>query len=173
MIVLIQILSLLGFLISLYFVLVYHHRLPSNTRWIPAFCRMEDGVCEQIIRMPDARLLGVPNFHVGIVFYAVLVLSPFVLKPFTGVADGFMIALGIAVGMGIYLTSSLLFDLKKKCVLCFAAHGINLLLFLLFRCRSLGRSRLDDALRLGLALFAGPLLLGQNGVAGYERGNEH
>lgn len=132
MTVIIQILAFIGFLISLYFVLVYHHLLSPNATWLPALCRMEQGVCEEIIRTRDAHLLGIPNFHVGVVFYAILFVSPFVVKPFTGIADIFMLVLGIAVGTGIYLSASLLFVLKKNCVLCFTSHGINLLLFLLF-----------------------------------------
>ena len=131
MIIAIQILSVLGFLISLYFTLVYHRRISASTKWVPRVCRMEEGVCDQIIHTPEARLLGIPNFHLGLVFYLVLIAAPFVLRPFTGVADGFMIAVGIAVGTGIYLTHSLVYVLKKKCVLCFTTHSINLVIFVL------------------------------------------
>ena len=130
-IIIFQILSLIGFLISLYFTLVYRNQLASNTPWIPKMCRMEAGDCDQIIRTPDAHLFGIPNFYLGIVLYAVCIVSPFIFKPFTGVADIFMIVLGVVVGTSLYLSYSLLRVLKKRCVLCFTTHIINLGLFLL------------------------------------------
>jgi uncharacterized membrane protein len=126
-----QILAAAGFIISLYFTLVYHRLLSPNAKWIPSVCRMEEGICDEIIHTPDARLLKIPNFYLGGIFYLLFILALLFIKPFTVVADGFMIALGFAIGMGIYLTYSLLFVLKKTCVLCLGTHVINLVLFLL------------------------------------------
>jgi len=127
----IGLLSLMGFLISLYFVLVYHALLEPDSRLIPSFCRMEKGSCLSIIRTRDARILGIPNFHLGILYYLVLnVLSffPDVVNQNPGVVR---IVSGGTVVVGVYLTYSLLFRIKKHCVLCYASHSINLLLFIL------------------------------------------
>ncbi len=91
---------------------------------------MDNESCLSIIRMREARIIGVPNFYLGILFYlAVLAVALFpVLAPW--ILDSLKIASGFTVFVGMVLSYSLLSVIKKKCVLCFTAHGINLLLFI-------------------------------------------
>ena len=61
-------LSAVGFGISLYFTLAYYGRIEAGG--IPAaFCRREERSCVTLLQTPYARLLGVPNSVLGLVFY--------------------------------------------------------------------------------------------------------
>src|SRR5512140_1877239 len=66
-------LGLLGFLISLLFTLVYYGKMRADAPSLPRLCRLEDAQCQSLIRRPEARLFGVPNFVVGLCFYLALI----------------------------------------------------------------------------------------------------
>lgn len=124
------VLSFVGLLISLYFSLVYRGVLRSDSNIIPSFCRMDNDSCLSIIKTREARIIGVPNFYLGILFYlAVLATALFPDLSFW-ILDSLKVASGFTVFVGIVLSYSLLFVIRKKCVLCFTAHVINLLLFI-------------------------------------------
>lgn len=125
------ILSSIGLLISLYFTLVYRGVLRSDSTMIPQFCRMDNESCLSIIKTREARIIGIPNFYLGILFYlAILAVALFpALTPY--VLDSLKIASGFTVIVGIVLSYTLLFVMKKNCVLCFTAHVVNLILFVL------------------------------------------
>ncbi|HEY8477782.1 MAG TPA: vitamin K epoxide reductase family protein [Chloroflexota bacterium] len=137
MLVAIVLLALVGLYIALYFTLVTYRVLRPDTRLVPFFCRMEEGVCASIVTSPYARaLLGVPNSLLGVVYYAALLV---------GVATGLLahpvlltalrvVAL-LTVALGVYLTHALLFVLRTPCPLCLASHAINLALALLLLAR--------------------------------------
>ncbi len=124
-------LSLAGLLISGYFAAVYHKLVPGVDRFVPKFCRVEPGACATILETRQARLFGVPNFDLGILFYVGLAIS--VILPGVWKELHLMLLFGsiVAVAMGFYLSYSLLFQLRVHCRLCFASHAINLLIFLL------------------------------------------
>lgn len=133
---LLLLLSLTGFLISLYFTLVYYQRIPANYFLVPRVCRMSEPNCQTVLSTRDARVFGVPNFVLGLIYYAMILLAVL-----SGVAcrecDALPILLWISLFVaifGLYLAYSLLFKIKILCLLCFASHGINasiaLLLFL-------------------------------------------
>ncbi len=127
----IGILAFLGLLISGYFAAVEHKLAENPDRFVPTFCRIEPGTCVSILESPQARLFGVPNFDLGMLFYTGLVGA--VLFPHLWSQLQALLFMGsiVTVLMGMYLSSILIFRLKTRCVLCFTAHGINLLIFFL------------------------------------------
>jgi len=125
-------LSLVGLLISTYFTAVAYRWIRPDTRWIPAFCRMSDQSCASIVFSPRARVLGVPNSLLGQMFYVALLLGvPTGLVDRPGWQAIYVTASMLTVLLGIFLTYSLLFLTRVRCVLCFTSHAINLVVFLL------------------------------------------
>jgi uncharacterized membrane protein len=119
------ILSLAGFLISLYFTLVYYRKIPANHFLVPRICRMEESRCQTVLSAPDARVFGAPNFLLGLIYYTLIFLAALLdmVIPFSLV---FLFWISVAVVLlGVYLTHSLLFKIKISCPLCFVSHGIN------------------------------------------------
>jgi uncharacterized membrane protein len=127
----IGLLSLAGLLISGYFAAVYHKLIPDVDRFVPQFCRLEPGACATVLETRQAKVFGVPNFDLGILFYTGLVVS--VLLPDVWKELRTMLFFGsiVAVAMGFYLSYSLLFQLKVHCRLCYTSHAINFLIFFL------------------------------------------
>ena len=119
-----------GVLIASYFTAVAYRWVSPDTPWVPAICRMGERTCASIVFTPTARVLGPPNSVLGLLFYATLA---------SGAASGGLDhppirlaalgATGFALLVSLYLTYSLLFVTRVTCVLCFASHAINLLLF--------------------------------------------
>jgi uncharacterized membrane protein len=125
----IALLSSVGLLLSVYFALVYHGLVKSDARFIPSFCRMENDSCLSIIRTREARIIGIPNFYMGILFYLAILAVAFFPELSPWILDSLKIASGFTVFVGIVLSYSLLYVIKKKCILCFTAHILNLLIF--------------------------------------------
>ena len=120
-----------GMLISSYFTAVAYGWIRSDIRWIPAFCRMDEQTCATIVFTPQARVFGLPNSVLGQAFYLTILLGAGL-----GWIDGpdplpvvFVVASGLTVAVGVYLSYSLLFVLRVACPLCFTSHGINLVIF--------------------------------------------
>jgi uncharacterized membrane protein len=126
-------LSPIGFLISLYFTLVYYQRIPANYYLVPHICRMKESACQTVLSMRDARVLGVPNSTLGVLYYGIV----FFITLVRGLDAGGLVQrvfLGISilvVLLSVYLSYSLLFRIKIVCPLCFVIHGINALIALL------------------------------------------
>ena len=82
--------------------------------------------------MPEAHLLKLPNFVVGLCFY--LALIAFSLMP-DGAASllerTLVLASGAAVTISIFLAYVILVRFRTTCVLCFASHLINAFIFVL------------------------------------------
>lgn len=124
-------LSAIGLLISVYFALVFHNILSPDSTIIPKVCRMQKSSCVSILASGEARLLGIQNFYPGMAYYGLILFWTFGWN-FDDLFPGFIkVASGLTVLAGLYLTFSLLFKLKVRCVLCLTSHGINLLLFLI------------------------------------------
>ncbi len=121
------IVSVVGFLISLYFTLVYYQRIPANYYLLPRFCRMEESTCQSILSTREARLFGAPNFLYGILYYALVFLDTLLESSDGGSLTVVpLTALSFSVVLlSIYLGYALLFKLKTACPLCFMSHGIN------------------------------------------------
>ena len=125
-------LAALSFLISSYFTAVAYRWIKPDANWIPSFCRMGEQTCASIVFTPRARVFGLPNSLLGQVFYLALmaaVVGDFLYtKPFVYV---YLLASLVTVLLGMYLSYSLLFITRVPCKLCFTAHGINLVIFIL------------------------------------------
>jgi len=129
--IIIGVLSAAGLLISVYFAFVHHGIIKSDSTLIPSFCRMDQSSCLSILGTREARMFGIPNFHLGILFYLGLLVLAFNPALLSGAANVLKIVSGLTVVAGVFLSYSLLFVIKKNCILCFTAHSINLVLFLL------------------------------------------
>ena len=138
-------LALAGLIISCYFTLAYYGRI-KGARWIPAvLCAREGSSCVTVLKTPYARVFGVPNSLLGVVYYLVVmgwvlvaphwevwnrgVVLP--LVTFTWVLAAVSV---VPVGLGFYLVYALRWILYIDCPLCYTAHAINaaLLVLLIF-----------------------------------------
>ena len=130
-------LGTLGFLISLYFALVYYSMICADQAFIPALCRLDESTCQRLIRRPEAHLFGFPNCVAGLIYYPAVVAAA-LLPP--GSAPWYeravLFAGGGALSVGLYLSYLLLARLRTNCVLCFASHVVNACLFLLLLVRT-------------------------------------
>lgn len=120
-----------GLAIAGYFSLVYYRIIEPENRWIPSFCRMEKGSCMRILDTPEAKVLGVPNSVLGVLYY-----SAILFVPIHNFETLFLIASILSVGLGMYLVHALVVRLKTHCPLCYTAHGINLVIANLFILRA-------------------------------------
>ncbi len=142
--VLIVILALGGLADALYFTFAYYGRV-KKSRWIPEIlCAREGSSCVTVVQTKYGRVFGVPNSLLGTVYY--LVLIAWSLVP--GQPHGFflgegklllyagaravlvLISAGTAV-LGGYLIYALRRRLGTHCPLCYTAHAINTILFVL------------------------------------------
>lgn len=125
-------LSTTGLVISSYFTAVAYRWVRPDAAWVPRFCRLGEASCASIVFTPRARLLGPPNSVLGQLYYLALLAAAasdvLVVGPWR---YGLLAAAGVTVALGAFLTYSLLFVTRVRCVLCFASHAINLLLLLL------------------------------------------
>ncbi len=136
--VLLLFLSLVGFFIALYFTLVYYNKISANYFLVPRICRMDESTCQSVLWTPEARVLGAPNFVLGLIYY-LLVFCTALFQLFCpgSIYHDFLLWTSIAaVIVGIYLVYSLLFRIKISCPLCFTSHGINLVIALLLLLKS-------------------------------------
>ena len=121
-----------GLAIAAYFSLVYYHIIEPDNRWIPSFCRMEKGSCMRILDTPEARVLGVPNSVLGVLYYGAILFIP--IRAFELY---FLVASIFSVGAGMYLVHALIVKLRIQCPLCYTAHAINLVIANLFIVRAI------------------------------------
>lgn len=136
---LLLLLLLIGILISLYFTLVYYQRIPANYFLVPRVCRMKESACQTVLSTRDARVFGIPNFVVGVLYYFIvfLVVAAGIENEWVSELQVLFYVSLFVVLFGGYLTYSLLFKIKIFCPLCFVSHGINAFIALLFFLKSL------------------------------------
>ena len=128
--ILLTTLASMGLLISLYFPFLNSRGTAAAFRYLPSFCRIDGQTCERILSHPDARLFGVPNYVLGLLYYVlVLVLSFGHAHPLFVTA--MRIASWITVALAAYLIYSLYYRVKVTCQMCLASHAVNLLLSIL------------------------------------------
>lgn len=125
-------LSSIGFLISLYFALVHRNIIRPDSAWLPAICRIDEQSCGSILRTPEAKIIKIPNFYLGIVYYIGLIVLSFVPSIIQDFLLELRVVSGFTVFVGIVLTYSLIWRIRVSCALCFTSHAINLFLFLVF-----------------------------------------
>ena len=141
-VVLISALALAGLVIAVYFTLAYYGRV-KKARWAPEIlCAPEGSSCVAVVATPYARVFGMPNSLVGIVYYLTVVGWAVAGQRLSIVLSGAALSLllvliaasALAVILGFYLIYALRRKLRTDCPLCYAAHAINaaLLVLLLF-----------------------------------------
>jgi uncharacterized membrane protein len=123
-------LSVVGLLVSAYFAAVYHKLVANVDRFIPIFCRLDPSTCASLLETPQARLFGIPNFDLGILYYTGLLGTA--ILPVLWKQLHVILFLGsiVTVVTGLLLSYVLLFRLHIRCTLCFLSHAVNLLIFL-------------------------------------------
>ncbi|MBI3018905.1 MAG: vitamin K epoxide reductase family protein [Deltaproteobacteria bacterium] len=125
-------LVLIGFLISLYFTLVYLDISIPALDSVANFCRLDTRQCQKVIETESSHLFGVANFVLGLFYYTVLFL--YLILP-SSIAWIFFILVVMAcwavVILSLYLAFELRYVLKIPCRLCFMIHGINVVIAVL------------------------------------------
>ena len=123
-------LSVIGMTISTYFTAVAYHWIRADERWIPGFCRMGEQTCASIVFTPQARVFGLPNSLLGQIFYVAIIIGvPLGLVDQPLLWRLYLSASLVTVGLGVYLSYSLLFVTRVPCKLCFTSHGLNTIIF--------------------------------------------
>jgi len=134
-------LALVGLVLSIYFTFAYYGRV-KHSRWIPElFCAREGSSCVTVVQTPYARVFGVPNSLLGVVYYiGLLIWLPSRLEGLWALPFGLLVmiiptalivASAITVLLGFYLVYALRVKLRIDCPLCYTAHAINLAIFVL------------------------------------------
>lgn len=127
----VAVLALAGLADALYFTFAYYGRI-RKARWVPEIlCAREGSNCVTVVQTPYARVFGVPNSLLGIVYYLLLILWA-VAGPLVSALGWALIAASAGtVILGFYLIYSLRRKLYIDCPLCYAAHAINAVLLVL------------------------------------------
>ena len=125
-------LVLVGFLISLYFTLVYLDISIPVIDSVANFCRLDTRQCQKVIETESSHLFGVANFVLGLFYYTVLFI--YLILP-AAISWIFFILVAMAswtvVILSLYLAFELRYVLKIPCRLCFTVHGINVIIAVL------------------------------------------
>lgn len=141
---LVVILSLGGLVDAFYFTFAYYGRV-RRARWVPEIlCAREGSNCVTVVQTPYARVFGIPNSLLGIIYYMLLIVwvlgRPWRRFSFIGFGrfliyasftNILILASMVAVILGLYLIHSLIHKLHTHCPLCYLAHGINVALLVL------------------------------------------
>ncbi len=127
------ILSFLGLANSIYFTFAYYGRV-KKARWVPEIlCARDGSSCVTVVQTRYARVFGVPNSLLGIVFY--LAVGGWGLAGVTSAGhwlNGALIVTSAGtVALGFYLIYALRRILHIDCPLCYTAHAINAALLIL------------------------------------------
>lgn len=127
---LIQILSMIGFGISLYFLFTYHGLAKPSNKLIPInIC--SKNTCHSILQTRFSKVFKIQNFYLGMVYYYIIfILSFFKLPEF--ILISVIVVAWLVVFFSLYLAYALIFKLKTACNLCFTAQIINLLIAILY-----------------------------------------
>ncbi|HEV2351747.1 MAG TPA: vitamin K epoxide reductase family protein [Terriglobia bacterium] len=140
--ILIVFLSVVGLANALYFTFAYYGRI-KKARWVPEIlCAREGSSCVTVVQTPYARVFGVPNSLLGIIYYVLLIVwacSGFTIGPSITIRTravplsilGFLAAGAGTVVLGFYLIYALRRKLHTHCPLCYLGHAINGTLFIL------------------------------------------
>ena len=141
---LICVLSCAGLADALYFTFAYYGRI-KKARWVPEIlCAREGSSCVTVVQTPYARVFGVPNSLLGIVYYILLIagargnwsfgINRYILFTHVAIPLGMGLLIFLSAGttiLGSYLIYALRRKLHVDCPLCYFAHAINAALLVL------------------------------------------
>lgn len=121
-------LATVGLYIAAYFTLVYYGIVSASTKLMPNVCQLEERSCKTVLGTKYARVFGVPNSLLGVLYYLtviILLLAGWTAGPIATVT---IAVAWFTVALGLFLAYSLFFVIKIPCPLCLTGHTINLLL---------------------------------------------
>ena len=125
------VLAAIGLYIAGYFTLVYYGLLAANTKLMPSVCQLEERSCKTVLGTRYARIFGVPNSLLGVLYYLIVitvVLWGYAAPP---VSVALIAVAWFTVALGIVLAYALFFIIRIPCPLCLTGHAINLTLAIL------------------------------------------
>ena len=141
--ILIVFLSIVGLANALYFTFAYYGRI-KKARWVPEIlCAREGSSCVTVVQTPYARVFGVPNSLLGIIYYVAVIAGAatdwsygtnwgiHLADIFMGPSSLIKLAGAVTVVLGFYLIYALRRKLHTHCPMCYLGHAINATLFLL------------------------------------------
>ncbi len=124
MILLIILLSFIGFCVSL-----YAYSISQNLKKDPSYkpaCNISDRIsCTKPIESPYGNLLGFSNSYLGLVYYPLMIL----LALFGNNASLMVLATGSLL-FTIYLAYILFTKIKSLCLICLTIYAVNISIFL-------------------------------------------
>ena len=125
------VLAAIGLYIAGYFTLVYYGLLAANTRLMPTVCQLEERSCKTVLSTKYARVFGVPNSLLGVLYYLAVMLV--VTGGFTAapISVALIAVAWFTVALGLVLAYALFFIIRIPCPLCLTGHTINLALAIL------------------------------------------
>ena len=125
------VLAATGLYIAGYFTLVYYGLLAANTKLMPSVCQLEERSCKTVLGTKYARVFGVPNSLLGVLYY--LIVITVVLGGFTAapISVALIAVAWFTVALGLVLAYALFFIIRIPCPLCLTGHTINLALAIL------------------------------------------
>jgi len=128
---LIFLLSFIGWMLSFYFYGVYRKFIPDVVFWIPSFLQMAKCRCRDIVDTPYGKILGQSNSFWGMFYYAAmmgLAMGIFFHKPIPLWVPLMLSSLGFI--FSLYLVRGL-YILNVICRTCYGVHVVNVLVFLM------------------------------------------
>ena len=124
-------LATIGLYIAAYFTLVFYGHLNANTRLMPSVCRLEERTCQTVLGTKYAKVFGVPNSLLGVLYYLIVIAVLLTGWATPSLALGLILVAWFTVALGLYLIYALFFIIRIPCPLCLTGHSINLALAIL------------------------------------------
>lgn len=124
-------LAAIGLYIAAYFTLVYYGVVGADTKLLPRVCRLEEHTCQTVLGTKYARVFGLPNSLLGVVYYIAVIVLLAGDWATGSISIAIIVVAWFTVALGVFLVYSLFFIIKIPCPLCLAGHTINLTLAVL------------------------------------------
>jgi uncharacterized membrane protein len=124
-------LAAIGLYIAAYFTLVYYGLIEANTKLMPSVCRLEERTCQTVLGTKYARVFGLPNSLLGVVYYVTLIVLLAGGWATGSIGVAMIVVAWLTNALGVFLIYSLFVIIKIPCPLCLAGHTINLMLAVL------------------------------------------
>jgi len=122
--------SLIGWLLSFYFLGVISNKIKPNKWWVPSFCRMSESTCSSLVSTKFGKILGQPNAFWGMIYYSFMIMLIFLTIFGLKINYVFFLFSLISILLSLYLIFGL-FKLSVNCKICIATHFINFIMFFL------------------------------------------
>ena len=130
-------LSVSGWLVSFYFLMVYRRKMSNEVWWMPPPIRISGPTCTDIVDSHFGRTLSKPNAFWGLWYYGLLIIILLGIQFFSLPLISILIVItSITLIFSIYLLYGL-YTLKVVCRPCLTTHTINLCLFIAILMRSI------------------------------------